>query len=215
MLKDNMKKPAKKPIKKPLPIPPPEPTKLVLLSPAIAHEDALPFLLNAVTGNDIAAIILQIHPADIRTRINLMKIVIPPLQRLGIACIVADVPEVATKTEADGIHAKTTEQLAEALGYRPAMMVTYGGFTSFDESMVAGEQGADALLFEDNYLPKRLDKLQRWAEIFEIPAIGYAASLDEVKPLAETKAEFVALGAWVFETKSPNKTISEALAFLK
>jgi thiamine-phosphate pyrophosphorylase len=215
MLEEGMKKPAKKPTKKPLPIPPPEAAKLVLLSPSIAHEDALPYLLNAVTGNDVAAIILQIHPVDIRTRINLMKIVIPPLQRLGVACIVADVPEVATKSGADGIHAKTAEQLAEALGYRPAMMVTYGGFTSFDESMTAGEQGVDALLFEDEYLPKRLDKLQHWAEIFEIPAIGYATCLEEVKPLADTKAEFIALGAWVFETKSPNKTISDALVFLK
>jgi thiamine-phosphate pyrophosphorylase len=209
-----MKKPDKKPAKKPMPIPAPMPTKLVLISPSIAHEDALPYLLNAVTGNDIAAIILQIHPSDVRTRINLMKIVMPPLQRLGIACLVADVPEVATKAGADGIHTKTPEALTEALTYRPAMMVSYGGFTAFDDAMTAGENGVDALLFEDEYLPKRLDKLQRWAEIFEIPAMGYASSLEDIKQVAATKAEFVALGAWVFETKSPQKTIAEAMALL-
>ena len=37
-----------------------------------------------------------------------------------------------------------------------------------------------------------------WAELFELPCVGYAASLDEVGPLAQAGADFVALGDWIW-----------------
>ena len=37
-----------------------------------------------------------------------------------------------------------------------------------------------------------------WAEVFEIPCVGFAASLDEVEPLAAAGADFIALGDCVF-----------------
>ena len=37
-----------------------------------------------------------------------------------------------------------------------------------------------------------------WAELFEVPCIGYAASADEVRPLAQAGADFVALGDWIW-----------------
>ena len=36
------------------------------------------------------------------------------------------------------------------------------------------------------------------AELLEVPCIAYAASLDEVSPLARTGADFVALGEWIW-----------------
>jgi thiamine-phosphate pyrophosphorylase len=37
-----------------------------------------------------------------------------------------------------------------------------------------------------------------WAELFEIPCVGFAASLEEVKPLAAAGADFIAVGDCVF-----------------
>jgi thiamine-phosphate pyrophosphorylase len=40
-----------------------------------------------------------------------------------------------------------------------------------------------------------------WSEVFEIPCVGYAASLDEIAPLALAGADFVALGDFVWRDK--------------
>ena len=37
-----------------------------------------------------------------------------------------------------------------------------------------------------------------WAELLEIPCVGYAANPDEVAPLAQAGADFVALGDWIW-----------------
>ena len=43
-----------------------------------------------------------------------------------------------------------------------------------------------------------LERLTWWAELFELPCVGYAASLDEVGPLVATGADFIALGEWIW-----------------
>jgi thiamine-phosphate pyrophosphorylase len=43
-----------------------------------------------------------------------------------------------------------------------------------------------------------LDRISWWAELFEVPCVGYAANAEEVEPLAAAGADFVALGEWVF-----------------
>ena len=43
-----------------------------------------------------------------------------------------------------------------------------------------------------------LERLTWWAELFEVPCVGYAASLDEVGPLVQTGADFIALGEWIW-----------------
>ncbi len=42
------------------------------------------------------------------------------------------------------------------------------------------------------------DRVSWWAEVFEIPCVGFAAALDEVAPLAAAGADFVAVGDCVF-----------------
>ena len=54
-----------------------------------------------------------------------------------------------------------------------------------------------------------------WAELFEIPCVGYAASLDEVAPLAQTGADFIALGEWIWtEPHNAAATIAAAAQLL-
>ena len=42
------------------------------------------------------------------------------------------------------------------------------------------------------------ERVAWWAEVFEVPCVGFAGALDEVAPLAAAGAEFIALGDWVF-----------------
>jgi thiamine-phosphate pyrophosphorylase len=43
-----------------------------------------------------------------------------------------------------------------------------------------------------------LDRVTWWAEVFQVPCVAYAAALDEVAPLAQAGADFIALGDFVF-----------------
>ena len=43
-----------------------------------------------------------------------------------------------------------------------------------------------------------LERLSWWAELFEIACVGYAASRDEIAPIAKTGADFIALGEWIW-----------------
>jgi thiamine-phosphate pyrophosphorylase len=47
--------------------------------------------------------------------------------------------------------------------------------------------------------------------VFEIPCVGYAASLDEIAPLARAGADFVAIGAFLFgDPRGPAAAIADA-----
>jgi thiamine-phosphate pyrophosphorylase len=43
-----------------------------------------------------------------------------------------------------------------------------------------------------------VERVAWWAELFEVPCIGFAGDLEEVAPLAEAGAEFIAIGDWIF-----------------
>jgi thiamine-phosphate pyrophosphorylase len=56
-----------------------------------------------------------------------------------------------------------------------------------------------------------LERLTWWAELFEIPCVGYAASRDEIAPLTQTGADFIALGEWIWtEPQNTAATIAAA-----
>ena len=92
---------------------------------------------------------------------------------------------------------------------KPDRIAGAGGLRSRDDAMLAGETGADYVMFGE---PGRVDdrngrrapfeeiveRLTWWAELFEMPCVGYAAGLDEIEPLARTGADFIALGDWIW-----------------
>jgi thiamine-phosphate pyrophosphorylase len=44
-----------------------------------------------------------------------------------------------------------------------------------------------------------IDRVAWWAEVFEIPCVGYASALDDVDALVAAGADFVAIGDALFE----------------
>jgi thiamine-phosphate pyrophosphorylase len=55
-----------------------------------------------------------------------------------------------------------------------------------------------------------LERLNWWAELFQSPCVGYAENLDEVGPLAQAGADFIALGDWIW-TDAPAASIAAAI----
>src|SRR5207245_996851 len=128
--------------------------------------------------------------------------------------------DVVIRSGADGAHRTGVDSLRTALAtLKPARIVGCGGLASRHDAMVAGEAGADYVMFGEPSQPSGarapfaavLEQIGWWAELFEVPCVGYAGNLDEIAPIAAAGADFVALGEWVFApTPGPEKAMAEA-----
>ncbi len=155
---------------------------------------------------DVAAVLLHLTPSDERTLINRAKAIAAIVQRRGVALLLDGQPEVVARAGADGAHLTGVAALNAALGtLKPDRIAGAGGLRSRHDAMLAGEAGADYVMFgEPDHRGGRppvedvQERLSWWAEVFNPPCIGYAASLDEVFPLAQAGADFVALGDWIW-----------------
>jgi thiamine-phosphate pyrophosphorylase len=163
-------------------------------------------LVAAVTGADVAAVLLRLAAADERTLINRAKTLAPPIQDTGAALLLDGLPDVVAHAGADGAHLHGIEALEQALPtLKPARIAGCGGLRTRHDAMVAAESGADYVMFgePDEHgqrpaLDAVVERVAWWAEVFEVPCVGFAGGIDEVAPLADAGAEFIALGAWIF-----------------
>jgi len=163
--------------------------------------------LDAVlAAGDIAAVLLRLEDSDERTLISRAKTIAAIVQRRDIAVLLDGRPEIAARAGVDGAHLTGTEALTAAIGtLKPDRIAGAGGLRSRHDAMLAGESGADYVMFGEpdrrgNRAPFEaiLERVGWWAEVFEPPCAGYAASLDEVALLAQAGADFIALGDWIW-----------------
>ena len=162
----------------------------------------------ALAAADIAAVLLRLAESDERTLINRAKAAAEIVQRRDVALLIENKPELVARAGADGAHLNGIKAFAAALALlKPDRIAGVGGLRSRHDAMLAGETNADYVMFGDpeskggaRRLPfeEVLERLQWWADLVELPCIGYAANLDEVGPLARTGADFVALGDWIW-----------------
>ena len=183
------------------------PPRLYLVTPLLG--DAAPFVSNleaALSAGDIAAVLLRLENTDERTLINRAKTIAAIVQRRDIALLLDGHPEIAARAGVDGAHLTGTEALIAAVGtLKPDRIAGAGGLHSRHDAMLAGESGADYVMFGEpdrrgNRAPFEaiLERIRWWAEVFEPPCVGYAASPDEVALLAQAGADFIALGDWIW-----------------
>ena len=132
-------------------------------------------------------------------------------------------PEIAARAGVDGAHLTGTEALSAAVGtLKPDRIAGAGGLHSRHDAMLAGEFGADYVMFGEpdrrgNRAPFEaiLERIRWWAEVFEPPCVGYAAGPDEVALLAQAGADFIALGDWIWtQPTGPVGAIETASAAL-
>ena len=163
-------------------------------------------LAEALDAADVAAVLLRLPQADEGARVDHAKALVPTVQNKGAALLLDGHADLAVRAGADGAHLGGVEALAAALPtLKPAHIAGCGHLTSRHDAMLAGEAGADYVMFGEPDASGRrpsldavADRVAWWAELFEIPCVGFAASLDEVKLLAAAGADFVAVGDCVF-----------------
>jgi thiamine-phosphate pyrophosphorylase len=183
---------------------PPRPVpRLYLATPEVDDPSSLlaslPGLLAAA---DVAAVLVRLKPTDQRTMISRVKTLAPAIQEKGAALLLDGHVELVARAGAYGAHLTGIEALQEALPtLKPDRIAGVGGLTTRHDSMTAAEAGADYVLFgEPDARGQRpsieaiAERLQWWAELFEPPCVGFAASREEVFEFAAAGADFVLAG---------------------
>ncbi len=194
--------------------------RLYLVTPPVSEPSAIRAgLTEALGAADVAAVLLRLAAADERTLINRAKALAPLVQDKGVAFLLDGFPGIAAHAGADGAHVTGIDAFQAALAtLKPTRIAGCGGLASRHDAMVAAEAGADYVMFgEPDELQQRpsfdavVDRVTWWSELFEIPCVGFAGSMAEVAPLVAAGADFVAVGAWIFEhAKGMAATIAEA-----
>jgi thiamine-phosphate pyrophosphorylase len=198
--------------------------RLYLVTPAISdHASFAGELEHALGAGDIAAVLLRLADNGERALIERTKHIGGVVQRRDVALIVDNRPEIVARAGADGAHLSGVEKFAAALGLlKPERIAGAGGLRSRHDAMLAGETGADYVMFGE---PDRhggrpsfqhaQERLTWWVELFEIPCVAYAGGKDEVTPLVRTGADFLALGDWIWSApEGAAKAVAAAAASL-
>jgi thiamine-phosphate pyrophosphorylase len=196
--------------------------RLYLITPPV--EDAAgfsPLLSAALEAGDIAAVLLRLGTSDERTLVNRVKQLAPLVQERGAALILEGHADLVARGGADGAHLMSISQFTEALDkLKPDRIAGAGGLLTKHDAMLAAEQNADYVMFgepDKNARRPPFDAIEErinwWAEVFETPCVGVAASLEEVAPLVKAGADFIALGDFVWS--DPQKHVSAAMPLLR
>lgn len=174
--------------------------RIYLGTPAVDDPSALVSNLPGLLASaDVAAVLLRLKMSDQRGMISTVKTLAPAIQNAGAALLLEGHVELVARAGADGAHLSGIAALEEALPtLKPDRIAGVGGLETRHDSMLAGELGADYVLFgELDAQGKRpsveavAERLDWWAELFEPPCIGYAASREEAYEFARAGADFV------------------------
>ncbi len=183
---------------------PPRPVpRLYLATPVVDDPSLLTASLPGLLAEtDVAAVLVRLKPSDQRTMISRVKALAPAVQNGGAALLLDGHVELVARAGADGAHLTGIDAMKEALGsLKPDRIAGVGGLATRHDSMEAGEAGADYVLFgEPDARGQRpsaeaiAERLQWWAELFEPPCVGFAASIEEIGEFAAAGADFVLVG---------------------
>jgi thiamine-phosphate pyrophosphorylase len=89
--------------------------------------------------------------------------------------------------------------------------------------MTAGELGADYVLFgepdENGQRPSMqaiCERLSWWDEVFELPSVGFANTLEEVDAFTTAGADFILAGDFIWNaSEGPLKSLHAALEAIR
>jgi thiamine-phosphate pyrophosphorylase len=209
------------------PKPPPAPPapRLYLATPSLDDAAAFaPQLGTLLAAADIAAVLVRLAEADERNQINCVKAMAATIQNAGAALMLDGHVNIVARSGADGAHISDITGLNDALEQlKPDRIVGVGGLHSRHDSMVAGEAGADYLLFgeidasgERPSTEAIAERLEWWAEVFEPPCVGYAHTVDEVELFAATGVDFIMVGDAIWsDARGPQAALADVVQRLQ
>ncbi len=196
--------------------------RLYLVTPAVDDTHALSAALgDALNAAQFAAVLLRLAPDDDRALINRIKTIVPIVQKAEAALILDGHAALVAKAGADGAHLTGIGAFSEAVEQlKPNWIAGAGGVFTRHDAMLAAEKNADYVMFGDpNERGLRqpfddiIDRVSWWAEVFRVPCVGFAAAPDEVAPLAQAGADFIALGDFVFS--DPSRVAETVMAAMR
>jgi thiamine-phosphate pyrophosphorylase len=181
--------------------------RLYLITPLVADAAAFARALEpALAAADIAAVLLRLAPGGESDLVGRIKPLAAIAQRAGVALVLDGVPDLVGRSGADGSHLTGIHAFQAAVErLKPNRIAGAGGLTTRHDAMLAAEGNADYIMFgepdlngERPSLGAIEDRVAWWAEVFQLPCVAFAAQLEEVGPLAQAGAEFIAVGDCVW-----------------
>src|SRR5690606_25696275 len=124
--------------------------RIVLVTPPLADGAALAKLLTAaLSGGDVASVILDTGDLDEATFQATAEKAVPIIQENGAAALILNDTRIAGRVGADGIHIEgKVADLAEAIEkHTPKMIVGTGNFRDRHSAMEIGELQPDYVFF--------------------------------------------------------------------
>jgi thiamine-phosphate pyrophosphorylase len=198
--------------------------RLYLVTPPLDAPELAATLAQGLEAADVAAVLARPPAAGDAKLIERVQAIAPAVQNRGVALLLDGRPNEVQPSGADGAHVSGLPALDTALPLlKPRYIVGCSGLSSRHDAMLAGERGADYVMFgepaHDGSRPAFaavLDRVAWWAELFEIPCVGWAMSLDEVAELASAGADFVAIADAVWaDPRGPGAAVAAAAAQLR
>lgn len=173
--------------------------RLYLAIPATLEAAQLHDIYDVLTKADVAAVLLRLPASDPRTLTERVKAFAAVVQASGAALLVDGHADLVARGGADGAHLTGIDAMQEARpSLQPQRIAGVGGLPTRHDAMLAGEAGVDYVLFgepdRDGARPSIEAVAERvgwWAELFEIPCVGFAGSLEEAAIIAAAGADFV------------------------
>ncbi len=194
--------------------------QLYLFTPQAARPGGIEKdLAAALDAADVAAVLLSLPGADENGFTKQAKAVAALVQQKGTALLLDGHAELVARAGADGAHLSGPEALADEVAFlKPDRIAGCGGLLSRHDAMVAAEAGADYVMFgePDGHGARPpfetvLERVEWWAEVFQAPCVGFAASLDEIGALAKAGADFVAVGDCIWsDPRGPAAAMADA-----
>jgi thiamine-phosphate pyrophosphorylase len=197
--------------------------RLYLITPPLSGADVdlfAPRLAAALAAGDVASLLVRLAPG---AEGEAKRIVAPLLEVAAAreaALLIENDARLAARLGADGVHVGLADVAEAVAAFKSQRIVGAGGLRLRDDAMSAGEAGADYVMFGE---PERgvapplsgvVERVAWWAEIFEAPCVGYAGRLEDIEPLAAAGADFIALGAAVFDAEDPAAAVAQAMLLM-
>jgi thiamine-phosphate pyrophosphorylase len=159
-------------------------------------------LADALNATDIAAVLLRLADGDASAQLDRIRALRILIQSNGAALLLDGHAELVARSETDGAHLTGIDAFtAAAPALKPARIAGCGGLNTRHDAMLAGEAGADYVMFGEPDADGRrpsfdaiLERVAWWAETLTIPCVAYAANLDEGEALVAHGADFIAVG---------------------
>ncbi|EGP10077.1 thiamin-phosphate pyrophosphorylase [Bradyrhizobiaceae bacterium SG-6C] len=189
--------------------------RLYLATPVVADPAQLVAELPALlAAADVAAVLLRLAHGDERSIIQRAKALAPPVQAAGAALLIDGHFAQTARAGADGANVYGIAAMQEAMpSLKPDRILGVGGLVTRHDAMVAGEAGADYVLFgEPDANGERpsadaiCERLDWWAELFEPPCVAFATAVEEAGLFAAAGADFVLLGNFIWQDSRGAKT---------